>query len=92
MNGEPKKYKVSIMGDSYLIASDEDGSSLEKAAAHLDHMIRTLAHQAPMTELKRLIILIALQNVHEKMKLEQHINEKTKRLSQLADHGLEHHE
>jgi cell division protein ZapA (FtsZ GTPase activity inhibitor) len=66
---------VSIFGDQYCLASDEDEQAIVDAAARVDALMRTQSRARPDLNGRRLAVLAALQLAHL-------VDERDKRLEQ----------
>ncbi len=65
-----KKYKVSILSESYFLVSDESEEHIKNAAQFVDNCLRQALKKSPDVELKRLAVLIALQLANKTLKLQ----------------------
>lgn len=69
MNKENKKYKVSILGESYSIVSDEDQNLITQAAQLVDLRMEEIDQLAVISEPKKIAVLAALQIASELVRL-----------------------
>jgi cell division protein ZapA len=57
----PKSLKISIMGKSYLITSDEDDELIINAAQMVDGLMKKKSEKMPLNGENRVAIVVALQ-------------------------------
>lgn len=56
-----KNYKVTIFGDQYTLASDEEHEVVLKAADIVDSLMKEIAQHSKISDAKKIAVLAALQ-------------------------------
>jgi cell division protein ZapA (FtsZ GTPase activity inhibitor) len=87
-----KKYKVSLLGEPYMLVSDEPEEHLLLSAQRVDDLMKHIAERSGISDLKRIAVLASLQLAnqiqHLEMLLEQH-EQKELNLLTLIDSAFE---
>ena len=56
-----KRYKLSILGETYVVVSDEPEERLHATAGYVDDIMRHIASRADLSDTKRIAVLASLQ-------------------------------
>lgn len=84
----PKKFKVSIFGESYNLVSDEPEEQIAFSAQNVDELMKIIAEKSGMSDQKRIAVLAALQLASKLKTCESLLESYSKRESQLV-HRIE---
>lgn len=85
MNVETKRYKVTIMRESYSLISDEAEDTISRAARLVDERMALIAEKAQITDEKKVAVLAALQFASELLRLEIERDKQVVKNQALAD-------
>lgn len=72
-----QKYKVSILGQTYTLVSDESEGTLLSAAKKVDTLMKDLVPQGAEVDVTKVAVLTALQLALQTLQLEQQVAEQT---------------
>lgn len=70
MKPELKTYAITLCGQSYSIASDEDPVLLERAAQKVEAIMAAIGQSSPRISVEKKALLAALQIAHQVCKQE----------------------
>ncbi len=90
MNTNITKFKVSVFGETYHLASDESQEVVFAAAEHIDTLMRQIARDTGLLDARRIAILAALQASLRMQELHlehERIDKEYARLARLIDSG-----
>lgn len=73
MQSDKQKYTVEILGEVYVLVSDEGQEHVTRVRNHLDILMRDIASKIGATDIKRVAVLAALQSVSQAVRLEEKI-------------------
>ena len=91
MIGEPKKYKVSILGESYSLVSDETEQHIMGVASEVDACLSEMLKKSSSLDGKKCAILIAVQYASLLAKAREQIEQyqaERKHFTRLLDQSL----
>lgn len=80
-----KKYKVSLLGETYTIVSDESEEHVALCVQRVNEMMNTLTESLSITDSKRAAVLLALQLMSKVSQLESRYQEKHQEHLRLID-------
>lgn len=80
-----KKYKVSLLGETYTIVSDESEEHVALCVQRINELMQGLSESLSITDSKRAAVLTALQLVSKVIQLEKRYQEKHQEHLRLID-------
>lgn len=75
MNSAIKTYKVTIFGDQYVLASDEQESRVQESVLMVQSNMQEIAQQLSISDGKKVAVLTALQLAEKQARLHDAIEE-----------------
>ena len=76
MNGEKKKYTMTIFGDQYVLVSDEAQEHVMKITMFVDSLMQEIAQATKLSDAKKVAVLAALQIADKFIALEAEAEKK----------------
>jgi cell division protein ZapA (FtsZ GTPase activity inhibitor) len=83
MISQPKKYKISILGESYSIVTDETEEHIVRAASLVDTYMQEIAQKLGSGDIKKLAVLAGLQSSSKLLHSEIMLAQERERYSRL---------
>ncbi len=86
-----RKYKVSIFGESYNLASDESEEHISEVVQLVDNCMRDMSSKNSVVDPKRVAVLVALQCASKAVasrKMVEHASAETDRIIDLINREL----
>ena len=83
MISQPKKYKISILGESYSIVTDETEEHIVRSASLVDTYMQEIAQKLGSADIKKLAVLAALQSSSKLLHYESMLAKEQERYSRL---------
>jgi len=85
-----QKIKVTILGESYSLVSDESEELVKSSASLVDTMMQDLTRKlGTAVEARKIAVLVALQLANKQLATEQAAAKKLRQIERQVDEGME---
>lgn len=81
-----KQHEISILGDRYMIMSDESTESVNMLTQKVDALMKDIASKTGLKDVRRIAVLATIKLMHQVQELEISLQKKDREESQLINY------